>query len=148
MNWKSVGSDIPGTTHYKRSHPKAEAWIRRQNGHLEGEAKSGPFNLGRSAGVSCMDHTLPDEVVLAKLDDGLNPPRFQNWKTVDDQLAAGVTHYRGQAGHRKVEAFITRVGEEAEVRAQVGHFGTQIEGSFFAPAPSDREILQRISRSI
>jgi hypothetical protein len=147
MNWKSVGSDLAGTTHYKRSNPKAEAWIHRQDGRLEGEVKSGPFNLGPSAGISCMDKTLSDEVVLAKLDDSLNPPRFQKWKTVDDQEAPGVTHYRGQAGRRKVDALITRVGDEAEVKARVGHFGVQIEGNFFAPAPSDQEILERISRS-
>ncbi|MFN8612820.1 MAG: hypothetical protein U0931_35105 [Vulcanimicrobiota bacterium] len=147
MNWKSVGSDVPGTTHYKRSNPKAEAWIHRQEGRLEGEAKSGPFNLGPSAGVSCLDTTLSDQVVLGKLDETLNPPRFQNWKQVDDQQAPGVTHYQGRAGHSKVEAFITRLGDEAEVKAKVGHFGLEVEGNFFAPAPSDQEILRRISRA-
>lgn len=146
MNWKPVGSDVPGTSHYKRSSPKAEAWVHRQDGRLEAEAKSGPFNLGRQVGASFMDTSLSDEVVLSKLDDTLNPPRFQNWKPVDDQEAKGVTHYRGEAGHKKVDAFITRVGDQAEVKAKAGFFGVQIEGNFFAPAPSDQEILKRISR--
>jgi len=146
MNWKPVGSDVPGTSHYKRSSPKAEAWVHRQDGRLEAEAKTGPFHLGRQVGASFMDTSLSDEVVLSKLDDTLNPPRFQNWKPVDDQEANGVTHYRGEAGHKKVEAFITRVGDEAEVKANAGFFGVQIEGNYFAPAPSDQEILKRISR--
>lgn len=146
MNWKPVGSDVPGTSHYKRSTPKAEAWVHRQDGRLEAEVKTGPFNLGRQVGASFMDTSLSDEVVLGKLDDTLNPPRFQNWKPVDDQEANGVTHYRGEAGHKKVDAFITRVGDEAEVKADSGFFGVQIEGNFFAPAPSDQEILKRISR--
>jgi hypothetical protein len=146
MSWKPVGSDVPGTSHYKRSSPKAEAWVHRQDGRLEAEAKSGLFNLGRQVEASFMDTSLSDEVVLSKLDDTLNPPRFQNWKPVDDQEAKGVTHYRGEAGHKKVDAFITRVGDQAEVKADSGFFGVQIEGNFFAPAPSDQEILKRISR--
>lgn len=145
MNWKPVGSDVPGTTHYKRSSPKAEAWIHRQDGKLEAEARHGFLQLDR-VGLSCMDKSLSDQVVLAKLEDSINPPRFQNWKAVDDQEASGVTHYKGEAGSRKVEAFITRVGDEAEVKAKVGWFGVQVEGNFFAPAPSDQEILRRISR--
>ena len=146
MNWKSVGSDVPGTTHYKSSKPKAEAWIHRQNGRLEGEANHGFLGLDR-AGVSCMDKSLSDEVVLAKLEDSINPPRFKNWKEVDDQEAKGVSHYVGEAGGSKVEAFITRVDDKAEVKAKVGHFGLQIEGSYFAPAPSDQAILKNISRN-
>ena len=146
MNWKPVGSDVPGTTHYKRNSPKAEAWIHRQDGRLEAEAKSGPFNLGRQVDAFFLDTSLSDDVVLGKLNETLTPPRFQNWKPVDDQEAKGVTHYQGEAGSRRVDAFITRVGDEAEVKAKVGWFGVQIEGNFFAPAPSDQEILKRISR--
>ena len=145
MNWKPVGSDVPGTTRYKSSSPKAEAAIHRQNGRLEGEAHHGFLGLDQ-VGISCMDKSLSDEAVLAKMEDSINPPRFKNWKQVDDQEAQGVTHYRGEAGSRKVDALITRVGDQAEVSAKAGFFGVQVEGSFFAPAPSDQEILKRISR--
>lgn len=145
MNWKPVGSDVPGTTRYKSSSPKAEASIHRQNGRLEAEASHGFLQLDQ-VGLSCMDKSLSDQAVLAKLEDSINPPRFKNWKEVDDQEANGVTHYRGEAGGSKVDAYITRVGDEAEVSAKAGWFGVQVEGSFFAPAPSDQEILRRISR--
>jgi len=145
MNWKPVGSDVPGTTHYKSSKPKAEAWIHRQDGKLEAEAHHGFLQLDR-VGLSCGDKTESDAVVLSKLEDSISPPRFKNWKEVDDQEARGVTHYRGEAGNSKVEAFITRVGDGAEYKAKVGHFGLQIEGGYIGPAPSDQEILKRLSR--
>lgn len=148
MNWKSVTSNTPGTTAYQCRKPKAQAWISHKNGHIEAEAKSGWFNLGHSAAISSRDTTLSDQAVLGKLEDLINPPRFQNWQSVADQQAPGVTHYKGQTRHGKVDAYITRLNDEAHVTAHAGHFGVQIEGSFFAPAPSDQEILKRISRPV
>jgi hypothetical protein len=139
-NWKPVSHEPSGVTRYKRSSPRAQAEIHRQENSLSAEMKTGLFGLGTHVGACFMDTSLSDEAVLSKLDQVAHPPRFQDWK------AQGEGHYQGKAGRSKVEAQITRSGEEAKVVAHVGHFGTHVEGVFFAPAPSDQEILRRISR--
>ena len=146
-NWKPISQDTPGITQYKRSHPRARAEIHRQDNKLSAEMKTGPFGLGTHVGACFMDTGLSDEAVLTRLDEVAHPPRFQDWHEVKDQSAAGVTHYQGHEGRKKVDAYITRSQDEAQVVAQSGHFGIHIEGTYFAPTPSDREILQRISQS-
>ena len=143
-DWKPVSNDPSGITRYKRSSPRAQVEINRQDNSLSAEMKTGLFGLGTHVGTCFMDTSLSDEVVLSKLDAVANPPRFQDWKPVQGEDG----HYQGKANRSKVDAVITRNGDEATVEAQVGHFGMHIEGVYFAPAPSDQEILRRLSQPI
>lgn len=146
--WSQVKSKDAGVTRYQASNRRAEAWIQRNaDGSAEYGAKNGLFGLGlHSEGY----HVAPapsDEVLLARLDRGANPPRFDNWEKTD-QTSPATNYYEGTADNlfnSTVKASITRVGDEAEVKAKVGLFGLQIEGHYFAPAPSDAEILRSIS---
>jgi len=150
--WSKIAQDPSGDIRYKRNHPKASATIHRQPDSLSAEMKTGLFGLGSHVGVCFMDTQLSDEVVLSRLDEVANPPRFEDWKEVKGKSTeTNETHYQGRESggliRSKVKASIRRQGEQAEVSAQVGLFGTQIEGIYFAPAPSDQEILRRISQS-
>lgn len=143
--WKPVaGQNEAGITRYQAG--RAKATIHREENHLCAEATDGWLGLGRKVGLAFRDHSLSDEVVLGRIDDALHPPRFGDWQPVDDQKALGVTHYRGRETEglirSKVDAYITRVGDEARVIAQVGRLGEQIQGNFSAPVPSDQEILR------
>lgn len=147
--WSKVNSNEAGVARYKATNRKAQAWIERNpDGSAEYGAKNGLFGLGlHSEGY----HVAPapsDEVLLGKLDHSANPPRFDNWSKQDEKTP-GTNYYEGQADNffnSTVKASITRVGDEADVKAKVGLFGTQIEGHYFAPAPSDADILKRISQ--
>lgn len=148
--WKSiqVPGNPAGVTRYSKGFSKAE--IHREPGHgVQAELKEGFLGLGTHVGGSYGDASQSDKAILAKLEDTAHPPRFDHWQeTPGPKDTPDTRHYRGEkaSGHGKVDAYITRVGDEANVTAQAGIFGVQIEGHFFAPAPNDREILQRISR--
>jgi hypothetical protein len=147
--WRQVDSRDAGVNRYQAENRRAQAWVKRNaDGSAEYGAKNGLFGLGlHSEGY----HVAPapgDEVLLEKLDESANPPRFTGW-VKEDRTSPGTTYYQGQADNllsSKVKASITRVGDEASVQAKVGLFGTEIEGHYFAPAPSDAQILKSISR--
>ena len=88
-----------------------------------------------------------DQAILGRLEDTAHPPRFSNWREAEGASHDNTTSFVGEkANGGKVKAEITRNGDEADVKAQAGFFGVHIEGHFFAPAPSDQEILRRISK--
>ncbi|MCA9792711.1 MAG: hypothetical protein KC910_12980 [Candidatus Eremiobacteraeota bacterium] len=145
--WKPIaGKTEPGITRYQAG--RAKATIHREENHLCAEATDGWLGLGKKVGISFRDDSLSDEVVLGRVDEMLHPPRFGGWQPVDDQKALGVTHYRGRENEglirSKVDAYITRAGDQAQVIAHVGHLGEEIQGSYFAPVPSDQEILKNL----
>jgi hypothetical protein len=147
--WNPIASKDPTIARYKATNRRAEAWIERNpDGSAEYGAKNGLFGLGLHSQGTHFAPAPSDQVILQKLDESANPPRFDSWKQ-KDKVSPGTTYYQGEADNllnSKVEASITRVGDEAGVKAKVGLFGTEIEGHFFAPAPSDAEILRRISQ--
>lgn len=146
-NWKPIAHETPGTTHYKRH--RAEAFIHRQDGQLTAEMTTGLFGLGNHVETWHRDSSLSDEVVLARLDEVANPPRYDGWKEVRDQEAPGVTHYEGRETggliKSKVDCYITRSGDEVSYKADAGVFGTHHEGVFFSPV-GDQEVLRRLSQ--
>lgn len=150
--WKPIPTDQPGTTRYKKTAERAEVTIQRDEGEpVTASLRSGLFGLGTSIEGTYYQEGITDEVVLEKLDDTLHPPRYTDWEKVDDQEAPGVTHYQGRRANSvfaKVDAYITRSGDEAQVVAQAGPFnlGMHHEGVYFAPAPSDQEILRNLAR--
>ncbi len=142
-NWKPIKTDTPGVTRYQKGHSKAEI-TRQENGWTEATLKEGFLGLGTHVHASMRD-AGDDKAVLSSLEETAHPPRFSNWKEVksDDK---DVARYEGETVKGgKVKAEITRNGDEADVVAKAGFFGVQCEGHYFAPAPSDREILKRIS---
>lgn len=147
-SWQPVPSDRPGVSQFRKSGEKCEAWIERR---ADGSAVAGETNgfFGPRVEGWFRDPAPADEVILQRLEDTAHPPRFGNWKEVPED-APSVKHFEGRETggliRSKVDVFVTRVGDEVDYTAQVGHFGTHIEGHYFAPAPSDQEILRRLSR--
>lgn len=145
-NWQPVHVDQPGVTRYKLGSSRAEIH-READGSAQATLKEGFLGLGTHV-TSYMKSPAPnDQAILGKLEDTAHPPRFRNWREVE-----GGDHntrcYQGEKENGgKVTAEITRMGGEADVKAQAGFFGVHIEGHYFAPAPSDREILSKISRT-
>ncbi|MFA5507217.1 MAG: hypothetical protein WC314_16575 [Vulcanimicrobiota bacterium] len=147
--WTPVKTDTQGINRYRGTNQKAEAWIQRNpDGSAVAKEETGFFGTHVT---SYMVAPAPsDEVILDKLDRSAYPPRFDDWKQSGQNPETNTTEYKGTANNflnSPVKAQITRVGDSAKVSAKVGHFGlgTHIDGVFFAPAPSDMEILRRIS---
>lgn len=147
-NWKPINVDQPGVTAYKKGWSKAEIH-REEDGAARATLKEGFLGLGTHVTSFIKSPAPDDQAILGKLEDTAHPPRFSNWKAVEpDQEHPSATRYEGEtAKGKKVKAEITRVGDEADVKAKAGFFGLHVEGHYFAPAPSDQEILQRISSS-
>lgn len=147
--WKATSTD-GGVQHYKATNRHAKAWIERnEDGSAEYGAKNGLLGLGLHTEGHHVAPAPSDEVLLDRLDQSANPPRFDNW-VQQKETTPGTTYYKGEADnllHSKVNAAITRVGDEATVQAKVGWlFGDEIQAHYFAPAPSDLEILRSISQ--
>lgn len=143
--WTPVKSRDVGVDHYRNG--KAKAWIQHNaDGSVDSGGQKGFFGMRTES-----HHFAPapeDQVLLDRIDRSLNPPRFDGWEQ-KDKATPGTTYYQGEADNflgSTVNATITRAGGAADVSAQVGWFGTHIDGHFFAPAPSDAEILKSISR--
>jgi len=149
--WNPVPSDRPGVSHYHRQDPKGEAWIeRKENGSAEASQKNGFFGPSVESWHAAPAPT--DSVILQKMDEVAHPPRFDDWKEVKHSPELpSVKHYEGRETggmiRSKVEVFIDRDGDQADYTAKVGRFGEEVEGHLFAPAPSDQEILHRLSES-
>ena len=145
--WKQLSTQ-DGVQRYKAMNRSAQAWIKRnEDGSAESGSKNGLFGLGLHTESFHVSPAPSDDELLRRLDRAANPPRFDNWREVDKD-APNTNFYKGEADNlfnSTVKASITRVGDEASVHAKVGLFGTEIEGHYFAPAPSDAEILRRIS---
>jgi len=143
-NWKPIKTDQPGVTRYQKGSSKAEI-NRTDDGWTEATLKEGFLGLGTHVHGSYRNPSGDDAAILGKLEDTAHPPRFSNWKPVESD--DGVARYEGETVKgKKVTAEITRDADgDAEVKAKAGFFGVSVEGSYFAPAPSDREILRRIS---
>ena len=145
--WKQLPSQ-DGISRYKATNRHASAWVKRnEDGSAESGAKNGLFGLGLHSESFHISPAPSDDELLKRLDRAANPPRFDNWTSVEKD-SPNTNFYQGEADNffnSTVKASITRVGDEASVSAKVGLFGTEIEGHFFAPAPSDAEILRRIS---
>ncbi len=148
-NWNPVKSNQPGIERFKATNRRSEAWIQRnEDNSAKAGSKSGLFGLGTHVESFFVSPAPTNEEILHKLGNVANPPKYDNWQALDKETP-GTKYYQGEADNffdSKVNASITRVGDEADVKAKVGHFGTEIDGHFFAPAPSDREILSRISQ--
>ena len=148
---KTQWTQLPGQDgiqRYKASRGNTQAWVKRnEDGSAESGAKNGLFGLGLHSESFHISPAPSDDELLKRLDRAANPPRFDNWTSVEKD-SPNTNFYQGEADNffnSTVKASITRVGDEASVSAKVGLFGTEIEGHFFAPAPSDAEILRRIS---
>ncbi len=149
-NWTATNSKNANQARYRSTQKRAQASIeRRPDGSAITKVKSGLFGLGTHLTSHHVAPAPNDEAILGRLDHLVHPPRIDGWKQVDDQATSTVNHYQGRADNllnSKVDAYITRVGDEATVEGKVGRFGTEFQGHYFAPAPSDQEILQRLSR--
>jgi hypothetical protein len=147
--WSKINSTDSSISRYKATNRRSEATIARNpDGSADYSSKSGLLGLGLRVEGHHFAPAPDDEVLLDKLDQAINPPRFHDWKQKESDLP-GTTLYQGEADSflsSKVKASITRVGDEADVKASGGLFGLHVEGHFFAPAPSDTEILKRISQ--
>ena len=149
--WKQVSANSQGLTRYKGVNQRASAWIQRSDdGSAVAKKESGLFGLGTHV-TSHMVTAPADEVILEKLDRSSNPPRFDQWKKSGTDSDTNTTEYKGKTDsflNSPVTAKITRLDDQAKVSAKVGRFGlgTHVDGVFFAPAPSDQEILRRISQ--
>ena len=147
--WTPVQSKTPGLTRYKGTNQTAAAWIQRNpDGSAVAKEETGFF--GTHVTSYTTSPAPSDDVILGKLDRSAYPPRFDSWKENEKKSDETTTHYQGKANNifnSPVKAEITRVGNSAKVSAKVGRFGlrTHVEGVYFAPAPSDQEILGRIS---
>ena len=138
-NWQPLSTEQPGVSRYKSGFSRAEIH-RQEDGSAEATLKEGFLGLGTHVSSFHKSPAPDDQAILTRLTDTAHPPRFGNWQETKDGKWEGE-----KAGGGKVKAEITRTGDEADVKASTGFFGTQIEGHFFAPAPTDREILRRIS---
>jgi hypothetical protein len=147
--WTPVKSNNQGLTRYKGTNQTANAWIQRNpDGSAVAKEEAGFFGTHVTSHMAAPAPS--DAVILSKLDQSAYPPKFEDWKETGKESDTNTTQYRGKANNffsSPVEAQITRVGDSAKVSAKVGRFGlgTHVEGVFFAPAPSDQEILRRIS---
>lgn len=147
MNWKPLKTDQPGVTRYQKGHSKAEI-NRQEDGFTQATLKEGFLGLGTHVHGTYRNPSGDDAAVLEKLLDTAHPPRFSNWEKVDGG-DGNATKYEGEtANGKKVTATITRDADgDAECKAQAGFFGVSVDGLYLAPAPSDQEILRRISRN-
>lgn len=148
--WSPIASSDPSIKRYKADHRQSKAWVERHpDGSADSGSKDGFLGLGLHTETFHVSPAPSDEAILAKLDARHNPPRFDGWEK-QDKSTPGTTYYQGEADnffHSTVNASITRVGGAADVNAQVGWLlGDKIEAHFFAPAPSDAEILARLSQ--
>ena len=148
---KTQWTQLPGQDgiqRYKANRGNTQAWVKRnEDGSAESGSKSGPFGLGLQTESFHFSPAPSDAELLGRIDRSVNPPRYDNWEA-QEKSSPNTNYYQGEADNffnSTVKASITRVGDEASVKAKVGLFGTEIEGHFFAPAPSDAEILRRIS---
>lgn len=147
--WKPVKSNTQGLTRYKGTNQKAEAWIQRNaDGSAVAKEETGFF--GTRVTSYSVSPAPADNVILDRMDRSAYPPRFDGWKESGKDSETNTTEYKGKANNflkSPVKAKITRVGDTAKVSAKVGHFGlgAHVEGVYFAPAPSDQEILRKIS---
>lgn len=151
-NWQPVQSDRPGAVHYQRAEPKGDAYIQRnEDGSAEAESKNGLFGLGTEVESFHCSPAPDDATILGQLDRSAYPDQYDGWKEVKKgpQLPTVKTYegHKTTGLHSKVRVTIDRDGDRADFIGKVGHFGTEMEGSFFAPAPSDAEILSRLSRN-
>lgn len=149
-NWIQVKNEN-GRTRYHATNRRAEAWIERHgDGSVDYGAKNGLFGLGLHSQGTHFAPAPSDQVILSKLDEAANPPRFEQWSKLD-KTTPGTTYYQGQSNdlfHSDVKLSITRSGDAADVKGSTGVFGlTHFESHFFAPAPTDAEILKSLSRS-
>lgn len=147
--WKQVQNQ-DGCSRYKATNRRADAWIQRHSdGSADYGAKNGFLGLGLHTQGTHVAPAPSDQVLLSKLDESANPPRFSQWSKLD-KTTPGTTYYQGESNdyfHSDVNVSITRAGDVAEVKGKTGVFGlTHFEGTYFAPAPSDAEILKSISR--
>jgi len=147
--WQPVQSDRPGVAQYQRQGAKGQAQIeRKENGAAEASEKNGFF--GPSVDAYFVAPAPDDATILQRMDEVAYPPRFGDFKEVkhSPELPT-VKHYQGRETgglvRSKVDVLIDRDGDQADYTAKVGHFGEEIEGHFFAPTPSDQEILRRLS---
>jgi hypothetical protein len=147
--WSKVNSHDSSISRYKATNRRSQATIERNpDGSADYSCKNGLLGLGTRVEGHHFAPAPSDDVILQKIDDIANPPRFDGWKQKECDIP-GTTRYQGEADSflsSKVNATITRVGDEADVKATAGLFGVHVEGHFFAPAPSDTEILRRISQ--
>jgi len=148
-NWNRVSSNQQGVERFRATNRRSGAWIKRNpDQSAEAGSKSGLFGLGTHTESYFVAPAPSDDVILSRLELSANPPKFEDWKQTDKKTP-GTNYYQGRANNlfdSKVSAAITRVGDEAEVKAKVGFFGTEIGGHYFDPAPSDAQILRKISQ--
>lgn len=153
-NWQPIPCDRPNVSAYQRTSPRGEATIERcPDGSAKAESKNGLLGLGTEVESYICSPAPSDDVILDNLDQSAYPPQYGDWKEVKKKgpQLPSVKTYEGRETHglvkSKVTVTIDRDGDKADFIGKVGHFGTEMEGSFFAPAPSDQEILQKISRN-
>jgi len=144
--WTAAPSKQPGSERFKATNRRAEATIERKpDGSAEATCENGLFGLGTHSGATFFAPAPSNQEILERFGD---KPRFSGWQQSEEKTP-GTNYFEAKADsyfHSDVQAAITRVGDEADIKVKVGHFGTEIEGHYFAPAPSDKEILKRISQ--
>lgn len=153
-NWQPVQCDRPNVSMYERQSPRSTAVIEhKENGNVSASERNGLFGLGTSVEADFFSPAPSDEQILDKMDQSAYPPQYSDWKEVKTkgpQLPSVKTYEGRETGtliKSKVRVTIAHDGDRSDYAGKVGHFGTEFEGTFFAPAPSDQAILERISRN-
>lgn len=140
--WQPIPTNTRGLTRFKDQNSGARAYIQRNpDGTALAECRTGFMGLGRSTTIDELKNAPSDDVILGKFEDTVNPPTFSDFKPTRKK---GV--YKGKTGDATARAEIKRDRGEATVKITSGFFGPSSEGHYFAPAPSDAEILERHSR--
>lgn len=149
IGWKSQTTRTEGLTRYKTTEgPKAKGYIQRYpDGTAHAQIKTGFMGLGASSTIDFRAPAPADQAILHKFENFIAPPRFENWKEVESKKAdEGVSVYKDAKG---AVAEIAHKDGAAEVKVRSGLFGLglSIDGSYFAPAPSDQKILENLSQA-
>ena len=153
-NWQPVACDRPNITLYERQSPRGQAEIERhEDGSASASSKHGPLGLGMSIEADYFSPAPSDEQILDRMDQSAYPPIYGEWKEVEPKgpkLPSVKTYEGRETGgliKSKVTVTIDRDKDRVDFVGKVGHFGMEMEGTFFAPTPTDQEILTRLSRN-
>ncbi|MBQ7501889.1 hypothetical protein IJT93_04120 [bacterium] len=152
-SWQPVQCDRPNVNMYERTSTHSKATIEHHdNGNVSASSKNGVLGLGTSVEADYFSPAPSDEKILDDMDKLAFPPKYGDWKEVKTKgpQLPNVKHYQGRETggliKSKINVTIAHDGDKTNYAGKVGHFGTEIEGTFFAPA-SDSDILERLSRN-
>ncbi len=138
-SWKAIPTNTQGLTRFKDKNSGASAYIQRNSdGTVLAQCKTG--FMGRMTTLDELQGNPSDDVILSKFEDTVNPPTYSDWEATKKP---GV--YEGKAGDWSAKAVIERDGGQATVKISSGPFGIgpSSETFYFAPAPSDAQILDQ-----